>query len=75
MAIVPTGRYGRAPMVVCATCGSRWDEQTLTRLAAADCPVCEGELVEVDEAPLDAAEPVHADVGRVLCEHLLGVGA
>jgi hypothetical protein len=37
--------------------------------------MCEGVLVELDEAPLDNGEPVHADVARVLREHLLGVGA
>ena len=64
-------------MLVCATCGSRWDEDArpATMLPAAVCPLCEGALVELDEAPLDGAEPVHADVARVLREHLLGVGA
>jgi hypothetical protein len=63
-------------MLVCATCGSRWDEDArpTTMLPAAVCPLCEGALVELDE-PLDDAEPVHADVARVLREHLLGVGA
>ena len=64
-------------MLVCATCGSRWDEDA--RLAAtlptALCPMCEGVLVELGDAPIDDGEPVHADVARVLCEHLLGVGA
>jgi hypothetical protein len=64
-------------MLVCATCGSRWDEDArpATTLPAAVCPICEGTLVELDEAPLDGGEPVHADVARVLREHLLGVGA
>lgn len=62
-------------MLMCATCGSRWDQQTLIRLSAADCPVCEGELVEHDEPGFDAPEPVHADMARTLREHLLGVGA
>lgn len=64
-------------MLVCATCRSRWDEDArpATMLPAAVCPLCEGALVELDEAPRDDAEPVHADVARVLREHLLGVGA
>jgi hypothetical protein len=64
-------------MLVCATCGSRWDEDArpATTLPAAVCPICEGALVEVDTASLDDGEPVHADVARVLREHLLGVGA
>jgi hypothetical protein len=64
-------------MLVCATCGSRWDEDArpATTLPVAVCPICEGALVEVDAAPLDDGEPVHADVARVLREHLLGVGA
>jgi hypothetical protein len=64
-------------MLVCSTCGSRWDEDArpATLLPTAACPLCEGALVELDEAPLDDAEPVHADVARVLREHLLGVGA
>ena len=45
------------------------------RCRAAVCPLCEGALVELDDAPLDGAEPVHADVARVLRAHLLGVGA
>jgi hypothetical protein len=64
-------------MLVCATCGSRWDKHAgpAAGFAEADCPLCDGELREVDSAPLDDPEPVHADVARVLCEHLLGVGA
>ena len=64
-------------MLVCATCGSRWDEDArpATMLPAAVCPLCEGALVELDEALLDDAEPIPADVARVLREHLLGVGA
>ena len=64
-------------MLVCSTCGSRWDEQArpARMLPAAVCPLCEGELVELDGAPLDVPEPVHADAARVLCQHLLGVGA
>jgi Zn-finger nucleic acid-binding protein len=66
-------------MLVCATCGSRWDEDArlATTLPAALCPMCEGVLVELGEAPLDEGErePIHADVARVLREHLLGVGA
>jgi hypothetical protein len=64
-------------MLVCATCGSRWDEDArpATTFPAAGCPLCEGALVELDDAPIDDAEPVHADVARLLCKHLLGVGA
>jgi hypothetical protein len=64
-------------MLVCATCGSRWDEDArpTTTLPAAVCPLCEGVLVGLDEAPRDDTEPVHGDVARVLCDHLLGVGA
>jgi hypothetical protein len=64
-------------MLVCATCGSRWDEDARPAVTfpAAACPLCGGALVELGDAPLDDAEPVHADVARVLCEHLLGVGA
>jgi hypothetical protein len=64
-------------MLVCATCGSLWDERaapamTFTREA---CPLCDGELHKLDTARRDDSEPVHADVARVLREHLLGVGA
>jgi hypothetical protein len=64
-------------MLVCDTCGSRWDEDAspATTFPAALCPLCEGALVDLDDASLDHAEPVHADVARVLCQHLLGVGA
>jgi len=64
-------------MLVCETCGSRWDEHAgpATTFATADCPLCGGELLELDYAPLDDSEPVHADVAHTLREHLLGVGA
>jgi hypothetical protein len=64
-------------MLVCATCGSRWDADArpASSLPPTVCPLCEGALVDLDEGPLDDAEPVHADVARVLREHLLGVGA
>jgi hypothetical protein len=64
-------------MLVCATCGRRWDEDARPAAAfpAAVCPLCEGVLVELDEALLDDTEPIHGDVARVLREHLLGVGA
>jgi hypothetical protein len=64
-------------MLVCATCGSRWDEDArpATSLPPTVCPLCEGALVDLDNAPLDDTEPVHADVARMLREHLLGVGA
>jgi hypothetical protein len=64
-------------MLMCATCGSRWDQHAgpATAFADADCPMCGGELLELVGVPLDNSEPVHADVARVLREHLLGVGA
>jgi hypothetical protein len=64
-------------MLVCATCGSRWDEDALpaVTLLAAVCPLCEGALVDLDDAPLDDAALVRGDVASVLREHLLGVGA
>jgi hypothetical protein len=64
-------------MLVCATCGSRWDEDArlAAMLPAALCPMCEGVLVVLNEAPLGDGERVHADVARVLRAHLLGVGA
>jgi hypothetical protein len=64
-------------MLVCATCGGRWNEDArpATTLPAAVCPLCEGSLVALDEAPPAGPEPVHADVARVLRAHLLGVGA
>ena len=64
-------------MLVCATCGSRWDEDArlATMLPAALCPMCEGVFDVLDEAPLGDGERVHADVARVLRAHLLGVGA
>ena len=68
---------GSAPMLTCATCGSRWDKDArpTTSLPPAVCPLCEGALVALDEVASDGAEPVHADVASVLCRHLLGVGA
>jgi hypothetical protein len=64
-------------MLVCATCGSRWDERAAPAMtfASAACPLCGGELRELEAPPHDDSEPVHADVARVLREHLLGVGA
>ena len=64
-------------MLMCATCGSRWDQDAgpATRFADADCPMCGGELLELVGVALEGSEPVHADVARVLREHLLGVGA
>ena len=65
-------------MLVCATCGSLWDERAgpATTFASAECPLCAGELLEIDEpARFDGPEPLHADVGRLLRENLLGVGA
>jgi hypothetical protein len=64
-------------MLVCVTCGSRFDAHA--RLAAtfatSVCPLCGDALVELGEASADASDPVHADVASVLREHLLGVGA
>jgi hypothetical protein len=64
-------------MLVCETCGSRWDEQAgpATTFVTADCPLCGGELLEIEHAPLGDSEPVYGDVASVLREHLLGVGA
>jgi len=66
-------------VLVCSTCGSRWDETAAPAidLAAPVCPFCEGSLVAGPRITRvsDDAEPVHADVGAQLCEHLLDVGA
>jgi hypothetical protein len=64
-------------MLVCATCGSRWDEgaRPAATFPTAVCPLCEGALVDLRGVALDDAEPVHADVASLLREHLLGVGA
>ena len=65
-------------MLVCATCGSRYDAQA--RPAATfeqdGCPLCGDPLFELaDELSADAVEPVHSDVALRLREQLLGVGA
>jgi hypothetical protein len=64
-------------MLMCATCGSRWDEHARPAAAfvRADCPLCGGALVELEGPALDDSEPVHGDVAQLLREHLLGVGA
>jgi hypothetical protein len=64
-------------MLVCDTCGSRWDEHAppATTFVSADCPLCGGELRLSDAAVHGDREPVHADVASVLRDHLLGVGA
>jgi hypothetical protein len=64
-------------MLVCTTCGSRWDERApaSATFEAAECPQCGGEPVALGQAPPDDATPVHGDVARTLREHLLGVGA
>ncbi len=64
-------------MLMCATCSSRWDRHVgpTTTVGGADCLLCGGKLLELVGVPLDGSEPVHADVARVLREHLLGVGA
>jgi hypothetical protein len=64
-------------MLVCITCGSGFDAHArpaatfLTR----GCPLCGDALLELDDPPADTSEPVHGDVGSLLREHLLGVGA
>jgi hypothetical protein len=64
-------------MLMCATCGSRWNEHALPAAAfvRAECPLCGGALVALAGAALDDSEPIHGDVAHVLREHLLGVGA
>ncbi|HEX7297846.1 MAG TPA: hypothetical protein VF257_02495 [Solirubrobacteraceae bacterium] len=64
-------------MLVCVTCGSRFDAHArpAATFATGECPLCGDVLVELDEASADASEPVHADVASALREHLLGVGA
>jgi transcription initiation factor IIE alpha subunit len=64
-------------MLVCVTCGSRFDADARPAAISATgaCPLCGDALVEVEASPGDASEPVHADVARRLREHLLGVGA
>jgi hypothetical protein len=64
-------------MLICATCGSRWNEHArpAAAFARADCPLCGGALVELVGAALDDSEPIHGDVADVLREHLLDVGA
>ncbi|MEN3279825.1 MAG: hypothetical protein V7607_965 [Solirubrobacteraceae bacterium] len=65
-------------MLVCATCGSRYDAQTRSAatFAQTGCPLCGGALVEpADDPSPNALAPVHADVASRLREQLLGVGA
>jgi hypothetical protein len=64
-------------MLVCVTCGSRFDAHArpAATFATSGCPLCGDALVELHDAPADASEPVHADVASVLRDHLLGVGA
>ena len=59
-------------MLVCATCGGRYAAATF---AETGCPLCGDALLELDDPPADTSEPVHGDVGSLLREHLLGVGA
>jgi hypothetical protein len=65
-------------MLVCATCGSRYDAYAgpAATFAETGCPLCGDALVELaDDLPPDAVEPVHADVASRLRDQLLGVGA
>jgi hypothetical protein len=65
-------------MLVCATCGSRYDAQARpgATLGQDGCPLCGDPLVELAGDLLsDAVEPVHSDVASRLREQLLGVGA
>jgi hypothetical protein len=66
-------------MLVCATCGSRYDAQARPAATFAEtgcCPLCGDALLELaDDLPPDAVEPVHADLASRLREQLLGVGA
>ena len=64
-------------MLLCATCGSRYDADArrAAAFAATGCPLCGDSLIELDDPPRDDAEHVHTDVARVLREHLIGVGA
>jgi hypothetical protein len=64
-------------MLVCATCGSRYDAQARPAAAFAQtgCPLCGDALLDVGDEASDAGEPVHADVASRLREQLLGVGA
>jgi predicted nucleic acid-binding Zn-ribbon protein len=68
---------GFHPMLVCITCGSRFDADArpAATFVTSGCPLCGDALVEFDDPPTDASDPVHADVASVLREHLLGVGA
>jgi hypothetical protein len=65
-------------MLVCATCGSRYDTHAHSAAAFTEtgCPLCGDALLELaDDPPADAVEPVHADLASRLREQLLGVGA
>ncbi len=68
---------GSPPMLVCVTCGSRYDAQArrAATFAETGCPLCGDALLDVEDLPADAVEPVHADVAQRLREQLLGVGA
>jgi predicted nucleic acid-binding Zn-ribbon protein len=63
-------------MLICVTCGSRYDAHARPALAQTGCPLCGDALVELaDDVAPDAVQPVHADVASRLREQLLGVGA
>jgi predicted nucleic acid-binding Zn-ribbon protein len=65
-------------MLVCVTCGSRYDTQarSAATFAESGCPLCGDALLELAvDLPSDAGKPVHSDVASRLREQLLGVGA
>jgi hypothetical protein len=65
-------------MLVCVTCGSRYDAHArpATTFAQTGCPMCGDALLELaDDLSPDAVEPLHADVASRLRDQLLGVGA
>jgi hypothetical protein len=65
-------------MLVCATCGSRYDAHARRAATFVEngCPLCGDALLELaDDSSPDAVEPVHADVASRLRKQLLGVGA
>jgi hypothetical protein len=64
-------------MLICATCGSRYDAHArpAAEFVETGCPLCGDVLLDIEDLPADAVEPVHSDVARRLREQLLGVGA
>src|SRR5438105_2481955 len=65
---------GSRPMLVCATCGSRWDEDArpAISLPAALCPMCEGALLELCEVA--HRRPVRLDRAVALGERGVALG-